>query len=200
MPYASNAELPKSVRDALPSSAQSVFRNVVNNQLGEGLSESRAFASAWGALENQGWEKGDDGKWHKVEKSSLIFKVDSTSEDKNLVFGWASVIDKGNGEAIVDTQGDVIYEGELEKGAYRFVKTSRQAGEMHERIGVGTLVESMVFTKEKQKALGIPEGSMPVGWWIGFEVDPDVFSKIKDGTYKAFSIGGKGRRKEIGDE
>lgn len=122
--------------------------------------------------------------------SGTIEKVD---EDQRLVFGWASVIEK-NGEPVVDSQGDVIYPAELEKAAYDFVLFSRDAGEMHERIGVGKIVESMVFTKEKTKALGLSEGSLPVGWWVGFKVDAEVFAKIKSGEYKAFSIGGAGKR------
>jgi len=69
MPFASNSDLPESVRGVLPDSAQSVFRSVVNSQLERGLSEERAFASAWSALKNQGWKKGDDDKWHKVQKN-----------------------------------------------------------------------------------------------------------------------------------
>jgi len=69
MPYASNSALPENVRGVLPDNAQSVFRNVVNSQLERGLSEERAFASAWSALKSQGWKKGDDGKWHKIQKN-----------------------------------------------------------------------------------------------------------------------------------
>ena len=64
--------------------------------------------------------------------------------------------------------------------------------------GVAVLVESMVFTKEKQNALGIAEGTIPEGWWIGFKVtDPDVWDKVKDGTYSMFSIEGEAIREEV---
>lgn len=44
-------------------------------------------------------------------------------------------------------------------------------------------------------AMGIPEGTLPVGWWIGFQVtDADVWEKVKDGTYSMFSIEGKAER------
>ena len=46
-------------------------------------------------------------------------------------------------------------------------------------------------------ALGIPDGTIPEGWWVGFRVsDPDVWEKVKDGTYKMFSIEGTGERVE----
>ena len=45
------------------------------------------------------------------------------------------------------------------------------------------------------KEMGIPEGTLPVGWWIGFQVtDADVWEKVKDGTYSMFSIEGKAER------
>ena len=47
-------------------------------------------------------------------------------------------------------------------------------------------------------ALGITEGALPEGWWIGFKVtDPDVWDKVKDGTYPMFSIEGTAIREEI---
>lgn len=50
-------------------------------------------------------------------------------------------------------------------------------------------------------AMGIPEGTLPVGWWIGFQVtDADVWEKVKDGTYSMFSIEGKAERVEVNNE
>ena len=87
---------------------------------------------------------------------------------------------------------------ELEKAAYNFVELYREGGEMHERGGAAVLIESVVFTKEKMKAMGIQEGTVPEGWWIGFRVlDPDVWEKVKDGTYSMFSIEGEANRVEV---
>lgn len=125
------------------------------------------------------------------------FEVSKTKEDQNLVFGWANIVEK-DGVVVTDSQGDQIDIADLEKAAYDYALFSREAGEMHERTsGVGQLVESMVMTVEKQKALGIPEGSTPLGWWVGFKIAPDVFEKIKDKTYSMFSIGGLASREEI---
>jgi hypothetical protein len=122
----------------------------------------------------------------------IVVKVD---EDRRLVFGWASEVEKA-GEAVVDTQDEVIEPDELEKAVYDFVLDARAMGDMHERVGVGRLVESMVFTTEKQKALGIDLGK--VGWWLGFKVDDEgVWKRIKEGEIKAFSIGGTARRADI---
>lgn len=64
MPYKSNDELPDSVKGALSSeNARSQFRLVVNSQVARGLSEERAFRSAWAAIK-QHWRKDPKtGEW-----------------------------------------------------------------------------------------------------------------------------------------
>ncbi len=115
-------------------------------------------------------------------------------EDQQLIFGWASVIEE-KGVTVIDYEGDIISEIELEKAFYDFVLNTRAAGEMHIDKNAGQLVECIVFTKEKQKALNINLGK--VGVWVGFKVNKDVFAKVKDGTYKMFSIGGIGVRTSV---
>ena len=124
-----------------------------------------------------------------------IAKVD---EDKKLVFGWASIIKDSGGKILLDRQDDFIDdEEELEKSAYSYVLNSRDGGEMHINRGVSTMIESVVLSKEKQKALGIPEGTVPVGWWIGFKVNDDrVWDQVKKGDYAGFSVHGTGHREK----
>lgn len=115
-------------------------------------------------------------------------KILSKNDDQHLVFGWFSVIEE-NGKAVVDNQGDVISEADLEKAAYDFVLNARVAGEMHKRIGVGDLVESMVFTREKQQLLGID--LKKIGWLGGFKItDEQTWVAVKSGKLPAFSISG----------
>ncbi len=129
------------------------------------------------------------------KRSLYITKMD---EDKRLAFGWANVAVTVDGEQTPDRQGDVIDTDVLEDAAYRFVELYREGGEMHERGNVAVLVESVVFTKEKMWAMGIPEGTVPEGWWVGFRVlDDDVWEKVKTGEYSMFSIGGRAIREEI---
>ncbi len=123
------------------------------------------------------------------------FKIAKSDDEKMLAFGWASVSMRVDGELIEDWQGDMIEPGELEDAAYEYVRLYGEGGEMHERGGVAVLVESVVFTEEKMKAIGIPAGTLPIGWWIGFKVlDEDVWEKVKDGTYPMFSIEGEAER------
>ena len=121
-------------------------------------------------------------------------------EDGRLVFGWASVAERTDGEQIVDWQEDIVEMPELEAAAYDFVQFYREGSEMHERGGfdIAILVESMVFTEEKLALLGIPAGTIPHGWWVGFRViDDDVWAKVKDGTYRMFSIEGQAVREKV---
>lgn len=127
--------------------------------------------------------------------SGLILKA--SNDDERLVFGWASVIEVG-GVAVVDHQGDVVDEPDLQDAAIGFMVDARKGGFMHIKrdgvaIKIGEVVESMVMTKAKQEALGIDLGK--IGWLITMKVnDDDVWAAVKDGTLKAFSIGGRGVR------
>ena len=126
------------------------------------------------------------------------FRIMKSDDEKMLAFGWANVSMRVDGELIEDWQADIIEPEELENAAYEYVLLYREGGEMHERGGVAVLIESVVFTEEKMQAMGIPAGTLPVGWWIGFKVtDEDVWSKVKNGTYPMFSIEGTAIREEI---
>lgn len=114
-------------------------------------------------------------------------------EDQRLVFGWANVAD------VVDSHGDVISAATLEKAAYQFNLTFRDAGQMHTGGSVGRLVESFMVTPEKLVAMGLAPDALPVGLWVGFKIDDaDVWSKVKAGDYPMFSIQGRAVRKPVG--
>lgn len=128
------------------------------------------------------------------------FKILKSDDEKMLAFGWASISMRVDGELIEDWQKDIVEPEELEKAAYDYVLLYREGGEMHERGGAAVLIESVVFTEEKMQAMGIPVGTIPVGWWIGFKVtDKDVWEKVKDGTYQMFSIEGVAERVKVED-
>lgn len=129
------------------------------------------------------------------------FQIAKSNDEKMLAFGWASVSMTVDGELVEDWQNDIIEPEDLEKAAYEFVELYREGGEMHERGGAAVLIESVVFTEEKMQAMGIPAGTLPIGWWIGFKVlDEEVWEKVKDGTYSMFSIEGEAQRVEVEDE
>ena len=132
-----------------------------------------------------------------------IVKIDT---DRRLVFGIFNVTTKG-GKPVVDSQDEVIETETLETAAYKFVLKVRQAGREHQQMEVGTLVESVVLTKEKQEAIqtaldqaGI-EGTIKIDaelWWGGFFIESDsVWKSIKSGEFRAFSIGGEATREKL---
>lgn len=129
------------------------------------------------------------------------FKIRKSDDEKRQVFGWASVSITEDGQQVEDWQSDEIDPEDLENAAYYFVQFYRDGGEMHQKLGVGRLIESMVFTKEKLDALGIPEGTIPVGWWVGFQItDEEVWKKVKSGEYTMFSIEGTAIRVDADDD
>lgn len=141
-------------------------------------------------LIGQGWDSSHENEY-------TITKID---EDKRLVFGWASVSITVDGEQVEDRQHDLIDPEDLEEAVYEYVLNFRDSGEEHISTlrKKGKLVESCVFTEEKQKAMGIPDGVLPIGWWIGFKIEDDAaWEKVKNGTYKMFSIEGKARREPV---
>ena len=154
------------------------------------LHEIDATGTATKVMIGHGWES---TKEHN-------YTIAKTDEDKRLVFGWASISFTVNGEQLEDHQKDMIDPEDLEEAVYDYVLNFRDAGEEHipSLRMKGKLVESCVFTEEKQRAMGIPPGIVPIGWWIGFKIEDDAaWEKVKNGTYRMFSIEGKANRVPI---
>ena len=195
MPYSTNADLPDGVKNALPVEAQSIFRAAVNSALKTyDDDETKAFAVAWAAVKRAGWHKSGD-KWAKRDYS--ITKID---EEKQRVFGWASISIKKDGQLLVDTQDDLIEPQDLEEAIYDFNLESRDMGVMHEGVAKGRLIESLVVTSEKLAAMGLPDDSLPMGAWVGFQIDDaDTWEKVKNGNFRMFSIQGKAVREDVNE-
>ncbi|MGZ3340533.1 MAG: ChaB family protein [Reyranella sp.] len=70
MPYATNDQLPPSVRRHLPSAAQDIYREAFNHAWrtygGEPRHEEIAHRVAWAAVKHR-YQKGADGDWHPLE-------------------------------------------------------------------------------------------------------------------------------------
>lgn len=134
----------------------------------------------------------DGGSGKNFTMKSKVVKMD---EDQHLVYGWASVVEE-NGNPVTDHHGDLIEPDELTKAAHEFVSEYRKAKVMHNGASIGEIVESIVFSHDIQKALGINLNK--VGWFIGMKVhDDEVWKSFKSGELEMFSIGGHGEREEI---
>lgn len=139
----------------------------------------------------------DKKKKKQQDKFQAELKITKIDEEHQYVGGWATVCSL-DGELIVDKQDDIIEPAEIEKAAWDFVLYSRDQGDMHQKRGVGRLVESLVFTEEKAKA-GIvaknEEGKQILGWFVGFKIsDPEIWKLYKAGRRPEFSIGGRAKR------
>jgi cation transport regulator ChaB len=193
MPYRTNAALPDGVKNVLPAAAQTIWRTVANSaEKTYGDDPERVARTAWAALKNAGWAKGDDGAWHKVSKEELEpFTIRKIDPERRLVFGWVSVCVLKSGEEVTDLEGDRIDMEDYEDAVYEFNLLGREANAVHQGETIGYLAESLFITKEKLAAMGLPEDALPLGWWAGWKVFDDAgWQKVVSGEYRAFSIEG----------
>jgi len=162
------------------------------------FSEALAAGKEPKVIPDDGAGKASETEKRDVVEWALPFQIMKAEPDQQLIFGWAS-ISTVDGKIVVDKQDDVILPEDLEKAAYDFVLFNRSHGDMHNvdqsgrPIQMGRMVESMMFTKQKQDILKIDLGVE--GWWVGFKVDnTDLWAAHKRGERPEFSIGGRGRR------
>lgn len=156
------------------------------DESGTGLLE-RAISAILEAVTDM--EKAD--MTEDVTKTADILKVDT---ERRIVWGWASVCTM-KGETVTDLQGDRIAPAQMEKMADRFMRSARAAKAMHYGDDVGEVIHSFPMTKELADAFGIQ--SEREGWITGTYVKSDEeWAKVRNGTYKGLSIGGRARRKE----
>lgn len=128
----------------------------------------------------------------------VVGDIIKRDDDQRVVYGWAMVVEQ-DGKPVVDHQGDIIPQIEMEKAAIAFMQDHRVGGIMHIRkadntaLKVAEVVASFPMTTEIQKAFGIDMGR--AGWMIGVKVlDDGIWKMVKDGKLPSFSIGGKGVR------
>lgn len=168
-----------------------------------------------------------DDAYNVTVKSVVAIELEDV--EKRMAFGMANVFRTAEGDAVVDSHEDTIDTDEaialIEDAVYRYVLDSRSGDEQHVNYGIARLVESFLANDEKREALAShatevalkagdtrPEEEIhaerleaarlviPDAWWVGFKIDdPDVWEKVKDGTYSMFSIVGRGRRVPIDD-
>ena len=124
-----------------------------------------------------------------------IVKSDDTQQ---IIFGWANIAITKSGDQTLDAHSDLIDAYDLEVAAYDFMLNARGSGEDHAGTVDAECVESIVFTKEKAAALGIPEGLLPeAGWWVGFHIpDRDAYLRAK-AEKSMFSIEGTAVREPV---
>lgn len=130
--------------------------------------------------------------------STIQFAKRSLDEARRLVTAWASVVTDGEGKPVVDSQGDIIPVEELQNAVLEMASGGMdgKVGVNHEVEGVGSILESMVITKEKREKAGLGDG--PEGWLVTFKIHDDgVWERIRSGELLELSIAGEAERVEI---
>lgn len=161
------------------------------------MSLNKSFEIAKANLRSYGFTKMEDAP--TVPAPDVAGEIVKTNPSKQMAFGWAYISHDRYGHQVIDKSGDFVDDvEELEEAAYDFVLSSRQGDADHTNVKSSDLVESMVFTPEKIRKLGIPDGFMPSGWWIGFKIhDKDVWERVEKGELTMFSVHGTGTRTQI---
>ena len=136
------------------------------------------------------------------QKWTVTLPVRSTvlAKDGSVTFtGWASVVTAADGTPIVDHDGDVIPIEELERAVHKAALESTGAGRagiMHQTSGQIAVIESLVLTAAKRKALDLPPG--PEGWIVTCRsTHPEVIEAVKGGSMLELSIKGEAERVPI---
>jgi hypothetical protein len=138
------------------------------------------------------WKKANPDKnpdeMSEVLKEDVQFDVPIAKIDSELQKIYGVVLEPD----MVDTQGDTMTAGEIEKAAETFMK-SRIVGDKHRNIAKGVeLTDSYVC----QGPTKIGNKTVKKGTWIiGVKVlDHGLWKRIKGGEYTGFSVGGRGNR------
>jgi len=131
-------------------------------------------------------------------KLEASFEKIAALEDQRLVYGWAYCTEM-SGQSVVDHSGDVVDINDLEKAAHAYMKSHRAHKVMHYGKVIAETVESVVFSKELQSALGIDLGK--VGWFVVFKIlDDETWDDFKSGKYPMLSIGGMATREKYDEQ
>ncbi len=194
--------------------SQSSFMSAcVSEVKAEGKTHEQAVGKCLGMWANKSFDKSIENfqKGINIMKKEFRCDIQKFDDELGIAFGWFSIARVGD-EIVEDSDEHRIQPSELEKAAYQFTLQSRQAGENHIKKGVGELIETIAFTKEKQelivkslKEIGVenPVCDLGVdGWWGGFYIPPehsDIRKALREGEYVSFSIGGEATANEIGE-
>lgn len=128
--------------------------------------------------------------------NNIVFtgEIRKVNEEQRVAYGWFSVIEK-DGRPVEDADGHIIGEETLIRMAREFVEESRAGKVMHKGRRVADIVESIVLTRDVQKALGVDLGM--VGWFGAMRFrDDEIWERVKKGELRAFSIGGHGKERD----
>lgn len=122
-------------------------------------------------------------------------RIAKSDDARQIVFGWAMIAKTKDGKYVVDSDDQWCEPEDVETAAYDFVLGAANgpvSGEDHDGGEPDAfLIESIAFTPEKLAAMGIDDGAVDLGHWIGLYVpDADAYARIKSGEKAMLSVEG----------
>lgn len=137
-----------------------------------------------------------------TEQGDLVLRLEAritkSYDVRRRIFGYASIAVLKNGQPLLDLQGDVIEIDDLAEGWYGYVKESGQLNFQHQDGCAAALIEAMVFTPDKLEALGLAPDALPLGAWVGYEIETDAdYAYMKEAGFVMFSIEGFSLREPL---
>lgn len=125
--------------------------------------------------------------------STLRVVITKAQTDHRMVYGWAYVATEG-GQPAVDWSEEVWPMEDIRQAVHEFIG-QRTLKARHKGKVVGEIMDSILFDRDVQKALGIDLGKE--GWFVGVRVDDDAtLAEVDSGILKMFSVGGMAEKAE----
>lgn len=120
------------------------------------------------------------------EKKSIEVSVLKANDEKKLIYGIALKPD------VPDAHDDIISNEEIQKSAHDYLMFRRNTGIQHEEEAQALICESYITPLD----MTIDNKTIKKGTWIICMkiFDNDLWLKVKQGDYKAFSVGGYARK------
>ena len=150
----------------------------------------------------------DDAVKHSESKESLTVEIAKADEEKRIVYGV--VLDPYK----IDAHGDLIHPAEVEKTAHGWMAKSRLVGLQHSEMANAVPVESWLVPypsdKDYKAAMaGKPHKATKAAfgtdvvhsgtWILGTRLGKSEWAAVKSGKLNAYSIGGFGKRQDLGE-
>jgi cation transport regulator len=175
MPYATNQDLPDSIKNSLPDSAQSIYRNAFNSAYEKEPSDEKASKIGWGAVKNAGWEKTSGGNWMKNNSELKDVEVFSTGLHKGEK--WTE-----------DDLDNMVANYHALKDQIKPVLKMAHNNEMHKKDGkpaMGWMSElKRVGNKLVAAFSDVPE-------LVRNAINKKLYKRVSSEIYRGLNIGGK---------
>lgn len=133
----------------------------------------------------------EDPSFYQIAPEQRLL-VCNKNESKMQVFGWAYMAEEKDGTPVKDISGIDYHMDDLEPAIYDWIGAGyTNIGVQHEELWQGTVIESVVVTREKEAIWGLPPNSLPVAVWLGIQLwDAETYLRVLSGELRGLSLAG----------